>query len=95
MAAGLSEDVRANAARIETLWKACRKSYGKGGPFLFGAFSAADAMFAPVATRFRSYAVPVSAMSRDYCDAIFDHPPMREWVAAGLKEPWVIEYPRP
>jgi glutathione S-transferase len=89
------EEVAADIARIEAIWAECLAQRPKGGPFLFGAFSAADAMFAPVATRFRSYAVPVSAMSRDYCDAIFDHPPMREWVAAGLKEPWVIEYPRP
>jgi glutathione S-transferase len=89
------DEVAADIARIEAIWAECLAEKPKGGPFLFGAFGAADAMFAPVATRFRSYAAPVSAVARAYCDAIFDHPPMREWVAAALKEPWVIEYPRP
>jgi glutathione S-transferase len=89
------EEVAAEIARIEAIWAECRSEKPQGGPFLFGAFGAADAMFAPVATRFHSYAAPVSAASRDYCEAIFAHPPMREWVAAGLKEPWVIEYPKP
>jgi glutathione S-transferase len=89
------EEVAAEIARIEAIWAECLAANPTGGPFLFGAFSAADAMFAPVATRFRSYAVQVSAASRDYCEAIFAHSPMQEWVAAALKEPWVIEYPRP
>jgi glutathione S-transferase len=89
------EEVAAEIARIEAIWAECLAAKPTGGPFLFGAFSAADAMFAPVATRFRTYAVPVSAASRAYCDAIFAHPPMQEWVAAALDEPWVIEYPRP
>jgi glutathione S-transferase len=88
-------EVAADVARIEAIWAECLSEKPKGGPFLFGAFGAADAMFAPVATRFRSYAAPISAASRDYCEAIFAHPPMRDWVAAGLKEPWVIEYPKP
>ena len=89
------EEVAAEIARIEAIWAECLAAKPTGGPFLFGAFSAADAMFAPVATRFRTYAVPVSAASRAYCDAILAHPPMQEWVAAALDEPWVIEYPRP
>jgi glutathione S-transferase len=89
------EEVAAEIARIEAIWAECRSEKPKGGSFLFGAFGAADAMFAPVATRFRSYAAPISAASRDYCEAIFAHPPMREWVAAALKEPWLIEYPKP
>jgi glutathione S-transferase len=88
-------EVSAEIARIEAIWAECRAEKLKGGPFLFGAFGAADAMFAPVATRFRSYAVPVSGAAQAYCEAIFAHPPMQEWVAAGLAEPWVIEYPKP
>ena len=88
-------EVAAEIARIEAIWAECLAQKPKSGPFLFGAFSTADAMFAPVVTRFRSYAVPVSAMSRAYCGAIFDHPPMQKWVAAALQEPWVIEYPKP
>ena len=88
-------EVAAEIQRIEAIWAECLSMKPKGGPFLFGAFSAADAMFAPVATRFRSYAAPVSAVTRAYCEAIFAHPPMQEWVAAALQEPWVIEYPKP
>ncbi|HXV25755.1 MAG TPA: glutathione S-transferase family protein [Alphaproteobacteria bacterium] len=87
----VAEEIR----RVETIWAECRVAKPTGGPFLFGAFCGADAMFAPVATRLRSYAVPISAVSADYCDALFDHPPMRDWVAAGRAEPWIIEYPRP
>jgi glutathione S-transferase len=88
-------EVAAEIARIEAIWAECLEEKRDGGPFLFGAFSAADAMFAPVATRLRTYAVPVSKTSADYCDAILAHPPMRDWVTAALAEPWVIEYPRP
>ncbi len=87
----VAEDIR----RVEAIWAECRAAKPKGGPFLFGAFSGADAMFAPVATRLRTYAVPISAVSADYCDALFAHPPMRDWVAAGRAEPWIIEYPKP
>jgi glutathione S-transferase len=89
------EEVAAEIARIEAIWAECRAARPEGGPFLFGAFSAADAMFAPVATRFRSYAVPLSRTSAEYCDAIYAHPPMGDWVAAAIAEPWTIEHPKP
>ena len=60
----LSDDARANIARIDQIWSECRARYGKSGPFLFGAFGAADAMFAPVVHRFRTYAVDVSPVAR-------------------------------
>lgn len=88
-------EVAAEIARIEEIWAECRAARPEGGPFLFGAFSAADAMFAPVATRFRSYAVPLSRTSAEYCDAIYSHPPMGDWVAAAIAEPWIIEHPKP
>jgi glutathione S-transferase len=90
LAAGLSNDVRANIARIETLWKECRKRHGKGGPFLFGTFSIADAMYAPVAARFETYAIPVSASSRAYMDALFDTQSFRSWKADALREKWIV-----
>jgi glutathione S-transferase len=89
--AHVAEEIR----RIESIWAECRAAKPKGGPFLFGAFSGADAMFAPVTTRFRTYAVPISAVSANYCDALFDHPPMRDWVSAGRAESWIIQYPKP
>lgn len=87
----VGEEVR----RVEAIWTESRAHKPEGGPFLFGAFSAADAMFAPVVTRFVSYAVPLSPICADYCDAVLAHPPMRAWTEAARAEPWVIEYPRP
>ena len=55
----MSADARANVARIQQIWIECRERYGKSGPFLFGAFGGADAMFAPVVHRFRTYAIEV------------------------------------
>ncbi len=80
--------VMADVARIEQLWSDCRARYGKGGPFLFGAFSAADCMYAPVATRIRTYSLPVSKESAAYIDAIYDHPDFRQWAEDGAAEPW-------
>lgn len=72
--------------RIETIWKECLSRYG--GPFLFGAKpTAADAMYAPVATRFLTYAVSLSEPSRGYCETIMAWEPMREWIAAAQAEP--------
>jgi len=80
------DDVR----RIEELWSAARRRHGGSGPFLFGAFSAADAMFAPVATRFLSYAVPLGPESAAYVAAVAGHSLMREWQEAAAAEPWTI-----
>lgn len=86
----LSPEVEANIARIQAIWTHARQTWGQGGPFLFGAFSAADAMFAPVVYRFHHYAVAVSPLVRSYMDAIRALPAMQEWVAAGTVEPWII-----
>src|SRR6202047_4376621 len=75
----LSEDARANIARIEDIWADCRKRYGRSGPFLFGSFGAADAMFAPVVHRFRTYAVAVSEETQRYMDAMMALPALAEW----------------
>lgn len=87
----LSEDARANIARIEDIWADCRKRYGRSGPFLFGRFGAADAMFAPVVHRFRTYAVAVSEETQRYMDAMMALPAFAEWTKAGLAETIVIE----
>jgi glutathione S-transferase len=79
-------EVAADIARIQAIWADCRKRYGAGGPFLFGRFSIADAMFAPVATRFVTYGVALTDDSRAYVDALFSLPAMQEWLAAGREE---------
>ena len=90
-AVDLSEDARANVARIQEIWADCASRYGKEGPFLFGAFSGADAMFAPVVHRFRTYAIEVRDEARPYFDAMMSLPAFQEWTRAGLAETLVIE----
>jgi glutathione S-transferase len=87
----LSAQAKADIQRIDQIWTDCRKTYGKGGPFLFGKFSAADAMYAPVATRFDTYGVSASEPSRRYMTAVMATPAFREWKEAALKETWRIE----
>jgi glutathione S-transferase len=82
----LSDDARANVARIQAIWTECYQRYRKGGPFLFGAFSGADAMFAPVVHRFRTYAIPVGGDARHYSDAMMALPAFQEWTRDGLAE---------
>jgi glutathione S-transferase len=87
----LSQDARADVARIQEIWTDCRERYGKSGPFLFGAFSAVDAMFGPVIHRFRTYAIPVTPLVRDYMGTMMALPAFQEWTRAGLAETLVIE----
>jgi glutathione S-transferase len=86
--------VTADVARITAIWNDCRKRFGardpSGGPFLFGSFTAADAMYAPVCTRFRSYSISLDPVSEAYCDAIYALPAFKAWRAAALAEPWHV-----
>jgi glutathione S-transferase len=86
----LPPDVAANVRRIDAMWTDCRARFGKGGAFLFGTFGAADAMYAPVVSRFHTYAVEVGAAARAYMTAVMGLPAWREWQEAALKEPWVL-----
>ena len=87
----LSADARADIARIQQIWSECRERYGKLGPFLFGAFGGADAMFAPVVHRFRTYAIEVKGEARRYFDAMMSQPAFAEWTRDGLAETLIIE----
>ena len=90
-AKALSDDARANIARVQQIWIECRERYGKFGPFLFGAFGGADAMFAPVVHRFRTFAIPVAPEAQDYMNAVMSLPAFQEWTSAGLAETLVID----
>src|ERR1700730_13988993 len=90
-AIALSDDARTNVARIQEIWAECHQRYGKQGPFLFGAFSGADAMFAPVVHRFRTYAIEVKGDAQHYVDAVTSLPAFQEWTRDGLAETLVIE----
>lgn len=81
--AEISEEVAADVARIDAIWSDCRARFGADGPFLFGRFSIADAMFAPVASRVKTYHLPVGAVSRAYVETIMAMAEMRAWIAAA------------
>jgi glutathione S-transferase len=88
----LNDATRADIARIEEIWRDCRKIHGKGGKFLFGRFCNADAMFAPVVTRFETYAIPVAKDSREYMDAVMATKAFQKWKSAALKETWIVPH---
>lgn len=85
------EATAADIARIVALWTDCRDRFGAGGDFLFGAWSAADAFYAPVVSRFLSYEAALDASARAYCEAVWSHPCMVEWRAGAEGETWAIE----
>ncbi len=81
--------VRTDLHRVETLWGGLLTE--SGGPYLFDAFSAADAMFAPLATRLRTYDLPVSDLAARYVEAIYALPAFQAWLSMALQEPWVVD----
>jgi glutathione S-transferase len=86
----LTAEVAADVRRIEQIWTECRERFGAGGPFLFGTFGAADAMYAPVVSRFFSYAIGVGATAEEYMAAVMALPAFKEWRDTGIAEPWVM-----
>lgn len=92
---GRTPEVDRDIARIDAIWSECRKDFRSKGEFLFGAFTVADAMFAPVVTRFYTYGVKLSPASQEYADAIRQLPAMKEWSEAGLKETHYIAASEP
>jgi glutathione S-transferase len=78
--------------RVMAIWRDCRIRYGEGnGDFLFGRFTIADAMYAPVVTRFRTYRIELEREAEAYCHAIMALPAMQEWIAAARNEPMIVE----
>lgn len=90
--APLPEDVQGDVARITAIWNEARSTFADAaaGPFLYGAFSAADGMYAPIVTRLRTYSIAVDAVSQRYVDAVLAHPAYRDWLASAAAEPWVL-----
>jgi glutathione S-transferase len=80
---------QADIDRIAELWRECLATYG--GPFLFGRFSMADAMYAPVVTRLRTYSVPLDPVCNAYADAVMAWPDMAQWIADAQAERLEIE----
>ncbi len=93
--AGIAVDgaLAGEIARIVAIWGDCRTRFGGAGDFLFGRFGAADAFYAPVATRFVTYGVVLEGGVADYRDALVARPDLRQWIAAAKAEPWIIGEP--
>jgi glutathione S-transferase len=83
-------DVMRDVKRIEQMWADCRERFGKSGPFLFGAAGAADAMYAPVVSRFYTYDIEVGDEARAYMQAVMALPAWAEWENAASQESWVL-----
>ena len=92
---GMNAEVKANIERIEGLWNEARKRFGAGGPFLFGAFGAADAMYAPVVMRFKTYGVALGAEAARYRDAMLAAPGVRAWIDEALQEKEIVPEDEP
>ncbi len=89
----LDDAMQADINRVQAIWRDARKQFGGAmgeGPFLLGRFSAADAMYAPVASRFDTYGVALEDEAKAYTAAVMAYGPMQEWIAAAKKEPWVL-----
>ena len=80
----------ADVERIDELWNDCRSRFGQGGPWLFGEYSVADAMYAPTVLRFNTYGASVSQTARWYMASVLEDGALQEWLQAARLEPWTI-----
>ncbi len=87
----ISSELQGEINRICEIWTMCREECASQGDYLFGEFSIADAMYAPVVLRFNSYGIKVGAVEQQYMETILQHPFMREWINAGVKETEIIQ----
>jgi len=87
-----SQDAEFEIDRIHSLWQQCRNNYGQNGDWLFGEFSIADAMFAPIALRFKGYNIPINGVEGDYMLKLLNYPHLLDWVKAGTQETEVISF---
>ncbi len=87
---GITEAIAKDVSRLETLWADCREAFGDKGPFLFGAFCAADAMFTPVVSRLETFAIPVKKATRDYMDAVLSTKAFVRWKDESKSEKWIV-----
>ena len=88
----ISEEVQADINRITAIWRETRQNFGKGGPFLFGHFTIADAMYTPVVMRFVTYGVKVDSVSKAFMDTILSLPAIKEWLRAAEKEVEILQH---
>jgi len=86
----MTSDLAADIARIETSWTRAREKHAASGPWLFGTYCIADAMYAPVALRFATYGVELGAVAAAYRDTVLADPLLGEWIAAAREENWSL-----
>jgi len=86
----LTPALEADIERIDEIWNDCRRHHGSGGPWLFGDYSVADAMYAPVVLRFNTYGARVSEAARWYMASVLEDAALQEWLQAAKQEPWTI-----
>jgi glutathione S-transferase len=84
--------VAADVARFKEIVRQARERFGNGGPFLFGGFCAADAMFAPLVTRLDTYSIPLDAATQAYVDTMLSLPAFGEWRDAASREKWIVDH---
>jgi len=82
--------LEADIERIDEMWNDCRGRFGAGGPWLFGEYGVADAMYAPVVLRFNTYGARISQTARWYMASVLEDGPLQEWLQAAKQEPWTI-----
>jgi len=87
----MTTSLEADIDRIDEIWNECRHRFGSGGPWLFGEYSIADAMYAPVVLRFNTYGARISETARWYMAAVLEDAPLQEWLRAAKEEPWMVE----
>jgi glutathione S-transferase len=88
---GVTPEAQADINRITAAWRDCRKRFAEGGAFLFGNLTIADAMYAPVVSRFRTYKIELDEEAQRYGEAVWALPALQEWLAAARNEPMIIE----
>jgi len=86
-----SDDAKSDIARICDIWTECRQGYGSHGPFLFGDFTIADAMYAPIASRFKTYGVRLEGECDTYAAALLQTEAAQKWYKVAREEPWTVE----
>ncbi len=82
----MTESLQSDIDRVCDIWQTCRRRFAARGPFLFGQFSIADAMYAPIVLRFNSYGIPVGDTENDYMNTILSLNSLKEWMAEGIAE---------
>jgi glutathione S-transferase len=84
-------EIQTDLDRIAAIWRDCRRRYGAGGTYLFGGFTIADAMYAPVVSRLKTYRIALDGEAQAYAEALWATPALQEWLAAANNEPMVVE----